>query len=60
MQIRLLAGVPEFGIVSLMELEAYRGRLGLGIERDLHFTARGPVSAYMEAARKAERIVENI
>jgi Protein of unknown function (DUF2958) len=25
----------EFGTVSLEELGAYRGRLGLGIERDL-------------------------
>ncbi len=27
----------EWGSFSLEELESYRGRLGLGIERDLHF-----------------------
>ena len=53
-------GFPEFGTVSLTELAAFRGRLGLGIERDLHFKARGPISAYIEAATKADRIVENI
>lgn len=30
----------ELGYFSLDELAAYRGRLGLGIERDLHFTPR--------------------
>ena len=53
-------GFPEFGTVSLTELAAYRGRLGLGIERDLHFEARGPISAYIAAATKANRIVETI
>ena len=28
----------ELGYFSLAELESVRGRLGLGIERDLHFT----------------------
>jgi hypothetical protein len=51
-------GYPEFGTVSLAELGAVRGRLGLGIERDLYFKARGPISAYIDAASKAERIVE--
>ncbi|MCP3468315.1 DUF2958 domain-containing protein [Bradyrhizobium sp. CCGUVB23] len=53
-------GFPEFGTVNLTELAAYRGRLGLGIERDLHFKARGPISRYIEAASKAGHIVENI
>jgi hypothetical protein len=53
-------GFPEFGTVSLIELAAYRGRLGLGIERDRYFEARGPISAYIAAANKAERIVEDI
>ncbi|MDA9463187.1 DUF2958 domain-containing protein [Bradyrhizobium sp. CCBAU 53415] len=53
-------GFPEFGTVSLTELAAYRGRFGLGIECDLHFTARGPISTYIEAARRAGCIVENI
>jgi hypothetical protein len=39
---------------------AVRGRLGLGIELDVYFKARGPISAYIEAASKADRIVENI
>jgi hypothetical protein len=34
--------------------------LGLGIERDRFFEARGPISAHIEAARKDERIVEGI
>jgi hypothetical protein len=31
---------PELGYVSLNELQAVRGPLGLGIERDLHWTPR--------------------
>jgi hypothetical protein len=53
-------GFPEFGTVSLAELAAIRGPLGLGIERDLYFEARGPVSVYIKAASKAGIIVENI
>ncbi len=53
-------GFPEFGTVSLRELQAMRGRLGLPVERDLHFQARGSISAYIDAALKAERIVEQI
>ena len=53
-------GFPEFGPVSLEELAEYRGRLGLGIERDLYFTARAPISVYIEAAHKAGRIVEDV
>jgi len=53
-------GFPEFGTVSLEELAAYRGRLGLGIERDLYFTPRAPISVYIDAANKAGRIVEDL
>jgi DUF2958 family protein len=53
-------GFPEFGTVSVTELANYRGRLGLGIERDLYFEARGPISAYIAAANEAERIIEDI
>ena len=53
-------GCPEFGTVSLAELAAWRGRFGLGIERDLHFTAQGPISAYIEAAQAAGCIVDNL
>jgi len=28
----------EFGYFSLRELQSYKNRLGLGIERDIHFT----------------------
>jgi hypothetical protein len=51
-------GLQEFGTVSLTELAEYRGRLGLGVERDLHFKAEGPISAYIEAAQFEDRIVE--
>lgn len=50
-------GCPEFGTVSLAELQAFRGRLGLGIERDLHFAADKPISAYIEEGDRHGRIV---
>lgn len=34
-----------------------RGKLGLPIERDLHFTAKHPLSHYAKRARDAGRIV---
>ena len=33
-------GFPELGTFSLQELESYKSPFGLGIERDIHFTAR--------------------
>ncbi len=51
-------GAPELGYVSLTELESVRGRLGLGIERDLHFEACFPLSVYAHAARSRGRVVE--
>jgi hypothetical protein len=39
-------GIPEIGWVSLEELTALRGRLGLPIERDLSFRAEKRLSAY--------------
>lgn len=50
-------GFPELGYVSLAELMTVRGRLGLPVERDLHFTASKPISAYAREARMAGRIV---
>ncbi len=50
-------GVPELGYVSLAELMTVRGRLGLPVERDLHFKAGKPISAYAREARVAGRIV---
>jgi hypothetical protein len=50
-------GMPELGWVSLQELATVRGRLGLPIERDLHFRAEKRLSAYARDARLAGRIV---
>jgi len=52
-------GFPELGSVSLAELESVTGRLGLGIERDLDFAGRFPLSVYAEAACVAQRITED-
>jgi hypothetical protein len=51
-------GCAEFGTVRLSELASFRGRFGLGIERDRHWTAQGPISAYIAAADEAGRIVD--
>ena len=53
----MTVATTELGYASLSELSAYRGRFGLGIERDLWFKADGPLSAYAAAARVADRIV---
>jgi hypothetical protein len=45
------------GWVSLQELMTVRGRLGLPVERDLHFRAEKRLSAYARNARLAGRIV---
>ena len=50
-------GEPELGYVSLTELKTVRGRLGLPVERDLHFKADKTLSQYAEEARIAGRIV---
>ena len=50
-------GSPELGFVSLAELAALRGRLGLPVERDRHFVANRPLSTYAAAAQAAGRIV---
>ena len=50
-------GSPELGYVSLAELASVRGRFGLAVERDLHFQADKPLSAYTAAAVKAEAIL---
>ena len=49
-------GDPELGYVSLVELQKFRGPLGLGIERDLNWTADKTIRAYAAAARLAGRI----
>lgn len=50
-------GCPELGYVSLTELGALRGCLGLPVEVDRHFRPDRPLSAYAAAAREAGRIV---
>jgi hypothetical protein len=49
-------GFPELGYVSLEELATVPGRLGLCVERDLHFKAAKPISAYAREARLTGRI----
>lgn len=51
-------GFPELGDVALGDLLAVRGQLGLPVERDRHWTAKGPISAYLNAAFAAGHIVE--
>ncbi len=43
--------LTELGYVSLTELTALRGRLGLPVERDLRFKGDKPLSAYAAEAR---------
>jgi len=50
-------GSPELGSVSLDEITAAKDPLGLAVERELHFVASQPISAYAEAARRAGRII---
>jgi DUF2958 family protein len=50
-------GCPELGYVCMRELREIRGPLGLPIERDLHFEADKPISAYADEARTRGRIV---
>lgn len=50
-------GCPEIGYVSLTELASVRGRLGLPVERDLHFDADRSLSAYAAEAGRHRRIV---
>jgi hypothetical protein len=50
-------GCPELGYVSLAELETVCGALGLPVERDRHFKADRPLSAYAAEARRAGRII---
>ena len=49
-------GSPELGSVSITELEAITGPLGIGIERDRYFEAEMTISQYAEAARASGSI----
>ena len=50
-------GSPEMGYVSLAELQATHGRLGLSVERDLHFKADKAISVFAREARMTGRVV---
>ena len=50
-------GCPELGSVSIAEISAVKGRMGLAVERDLHFKADKPLSAYTAEAARAGCIV---
>jgi len=39
---------PEYGWVSISELSAVRGRMGLAVERDEWFNPAGPLSEYAQ------------
>lgn len=49
-------GCPELGYVSLAELASVRGRLGLPVERDLHFAPRYSIGEYAARARLEGRL----
>ena len=44
-------GYPELGSWSLSEMAAIRLPFGLGVERDLHFEGRFPISVWAGVAR---------
>lgn len=48
-------GYPELGSVSISEIETVKGRLGLPVERDLNFTAKGTLGQYAKVS--SDRIV---
>ncbi len=50
-------GEPELGYVSLTELRAVRGKLGLPVERDEHFDADKTISSYADEAQQQGHIV---
>ena len=50
-------GFPELGSVSIRELESIRLPLGLGIERDRHWTAKKTILAYADEAMAKGRIM---
>jgi hypothetical protein len=50
-------GEPELGYVSLHELAAVRGPLGLPLERYLYFAPKRTIAAYAELTREHQRII---
>lgn len=51
-------GEPEFGSFSLSQLTSVRLPLGLGIERDVLFEGKFPISMWADAAHQAGSIRE--
>ena len=51
-------GCPELGSFALEELESIRRPFGLGIERDILFEGKFPLSVYAEAASRVGSLVE--
>lgn len=50
-------GSPELGSFALEEMQSVRFPFGLGIERDIFFEGRYPLSVNAEAARRAGSLV---
>lgn len=50
-------GSPELGSFALEEMQSVQLPFGLGIERDIFFEGRYPLSVYAEAARRAGSLV---
>ncbi len=50
-------GCPELGYVSLDELKSIKRPLGLGIERDIHWTPVHTLNHYAKMAREAGHII---
>lgn len=50
-------GTPELGYASLSELAEFRGRFGLGIERDMHWTAKKTLREYADEANESGRLI---
>jgi len=48
--------MAELGYVSIQELENYRGPLGLGIERDMHFGYEHTLAEVMDAVKSGGHI----
>lgn len=53
-------GFAEYGTVSLSEIAAVRGKLGLPVERDRHFVAKAPISVYIKYSYPAGRIITDL
>jgi len=51
-------GYPELGTVRISELESVRGKLGLPVERDLHFRPLHTIAVYARAAWNNAAITE--